>query len=277
MQSDGNVGIGLTSPNAKLYVFDNSANYNAVNIKQINLGGHGLQIDVKSTSGSQNLFLAESIDGSGTINQGSEFIIKSNGNVGIGSNNPTEKLDVEGSIQVDGDYTYETAKTRVYSLGETDFNIGDPRSGILYRVWGNGGVSIINSTAQYGHAGRFSAPVHLPNGAKVDSIKVFFIDNSDSHATASLLGTNNDGAYMSFRFLKRLNSGGAIGIGDVTTSSSSSSVNSLLLNNIPSNLIINNQNNTYYFDVYSNHWSENNKVDMKVISVLIYYTVTKAD
>ncbi len=98
----GKVGIGLGSPGAKLHVLDYSAN-NAVNIKQNHSGGHGLQIDVKSTSGSQNLFLAESIDGSGNVNQGSVFIIKSDGRVGIGTNNPNtnSKLDVNGTIRIE--------------------------------------------------------------------------------------------------------------------------------------------------------------------------------
>ena len=92
----GNVGIGLGSPGAKLHVLDNSTN-NAVNIKQNNMAGHGLQIDVMTNNSSQNLLYARSSV------PNSDFIIKSDGRIGVGMNNPNtnSKLDVNGTIRIE--------------------------------------------------------------------------------------------------------------------------------------------------------------------------------
>ncbi len=93
--STGKVGIGTTSPHGNL------------GIKQ----GHGDWITLERTAGSgywhiHNPSTQERIEigytsDSGTTRWGM-FVIKDNGNVGIGTNSPTAKLDVNGNLKVRG-------------------------------------------------------------------------------------------------------------------------------------------------------------------------------
>ena len=108
IETGGNVGIGTTSPSAKLHVlsttlgsdlafFRNDAD--AVNITIKTLSSLGI---IKSGAGDD---LQLSSNGSDT--QG--IRITQAGNVGIGNTTPTEKLDVTGNIKASGSVTSDTA------------------------------------------------------------------------------------------------------------------------------------------------------------------------
>jgi hypothetical protein len=100
IQSNGNVGIGTTTPAVKLEVlgttytanFQNTAASNTpvVSIQQLNAGGNdaaqGLHIDARSVGSALDIF-----------NNAIPLLrVKTNGNVGIGTTNPVTKLDVNG-------------------------------------------------------------------------------------------------------------------------------------------------------------------------------------
>jgi hypothetical protein len=91
----GNIGIGTTTPNAKLDVSGD-----------IMLGGPGTGTLYPSTSGQNIAIRARASDiifGSSTPVD--YMIIKNGGNVGIGQSNPTYKLDVSGNTNVAGNIT----------------------------------------------------------------------------------------------------------------------------------------------------------------------------
>ena len=95
--SGGNVGIGTTSLDVKLAVHDTSdPTIELKNSSTFALAGIGL-IDEGSTSGS--LALKSRLAGGGLLTR---VVVKGNGNVGIGTTNPLQKLDVHGSIAING-------------------------------------------------------------------------------------------------------------------------------------------------------------------------------
>lgn len=80
----GNVGIGTTSPNSKFELIDS--------------GNTGLRVQTNTAGGtvaSFGGFGAFRVDAPGIV--GGRFTMLENGNVGIGNNNPTEKLSVAGN------------------------------------------------------------------------------------------------------------------------------------------------------------------------------------
>jgi hypothetical protein len=93
--ADGNVGIGTLSPVSKLHV-DVAASPNPIG---------AVTIDVASFETTQNAqasyFLRVRDIGASSLPP--HFLIRGDGNVGIGTSQPTEKLSVNGNVTVTGD------------------------------------------------------------------------------------------------------------------------------------------------------------------------------
>jgi len=102
LQPNGNVGIGTTNPEAKLHLFDSTRG----NIKMLRTSGLG---DDFSYDGGNDSFFAFTHygqdsgqtkfiwnDGTGKTDL---LTIKNKGNVGIGTSEPSEKLEVAGNVK----------------------------------------------------------------------------------------------------------------------------------------------------------------------------------
>ena len=110
---NGNVGIGTTTPNAKLDIFGNSyestniilaANYPNRYLWRLKTIDRGNSIDMDFTSSDISdeqeavLKLSRSNSGRPEFQLYNNAIVANNGNVGIGTENPTSKLTVAGNI-----------------------------------------------------------------------------------------------------------------------------------------------------------------------------------
>ena len=96
----GNVGIGTTSPGAKLDVSVSTAGDYAALINNTNsTNGYGLLARTASTGTSSYAFAARA--GSSDI-----FVVRADGNVGIGTTSPGYKLDISGSLRATGESTF---------------------------------------------------------------------------------------------------------------------------------------------------------------------------
>src|SRR5690606_34408766 len=200
--------------------------------------------------------------------------ITSAGNVGIGTISPSQLLDVDngGSIEVDGEYTYETAKIRTLSIPINALNQkkNETSSASSYLVhesyvsgyygesgycYFKGGTTGIEAVA--------TAPVYLPDGATVTELKVKWFDqNSTQNATVSL---------NSIPFTTINNTVMA----SVSTSGSATSTSGLATgtDSTISSAVINNSNNAYYVKMESFE----NTSNLGFAKIVITYTVDKAD
>ncbi|HVY72513.1 MAG TPA: immunoglobulin-like domain-containing protein [Candidatus Paceibacterota bacterium] len=115
----GNVGIGVTAPQAKL------------NVLSANNAGVSDLLFTYDASGNYRSGIANNFDGSTLANNKMFFLVSNasattqatvmtlvgNGNVGIGNTNPQYKLDVSGDINVSSGSCFRVAGTCLYATG----------------------------------------------------------------------------------------------------------------------------------------------------------------
>jgi uncharacterized protein YaiE (UPF0345 family) len=90
-KTTGNVGIGTTNPTATLYVNQSSNGQPAAHF--YNAGGSGIGVEINVAGTGSGTIAALDVQSGGT----SRFRVVQNGNVGIGTTNPGEKLTVSGA------------------------------------------------------------------------------------------------------------------------------------------------------------------------------------
>jgi len=123
---------------------------------------------------------------------GTTQLVLSGGNVGIGIAVPAAKLDVNGSLKVNGSLTIPTT-TRILSLPCAAF---DPSSSTLSHSRCTSSVlHVIGSTA--GTTASFNAPVFLPDGAAITLMEAVVKDSDGSQNITVELRRAGDGAAYS--------------------------------------------------------------------------------
>ncbi|MEM7551343.1 MAG: hypothetical protein AAF363_16805 [Bacteroidota bacterium] len=101
--NSGNVGIGTSSPNRKLTIQSSSAAYS--NLKANN-GTYELLVGADDGGGIISTMTNHDLDIRAGVNS-TKIKVKANGNIGIGTNSPSAKLDVVGSSELNGEVTID--------------------------------------------------------------------------------------------------------------------------------------------------------------------------
>lgn len=167
----GNVGIGTSTPPVKLNVNGGI---------DISLGGGGYFLvgDTASTNiGMDNNEIMSRNNGSTSpifINRegGNVILNETEGNVGIGTNSPSQKLHINGNLFVDGDITYEN-DTSYITIAPGAFV--PQQESYNYQ---NNGYRLFNQAASSAY---FQAEVCLPHGAEIIGFTTYWIDFSSSY------------------------------------------------------------------------------------------------
>jgi len=92
--STGNLGIGLASPTSRLHVNDDTNDGYVARFSQDNATGYGVLIDVDGTDNTDPALVVNNAAGT------TGLYVSQAGNVGIGNTTPTQKLDVNGTVEL---------------------------------------------------------------------------------------------------------------------------------------------------------------------------------
>ena len=154
--SSGNVGIGATSPTARLTV------QTAADAQAINIIGRSDGLGYLQFFGSNGTTLNGSIYGATTglgfnTSSGQKMTILSSGNVGIGTTSPSEKLQVDGNIKLSSDAPIINATSTNNSSGlrynttgtASDTHRFQYNGSTQLNIKNNGNVGIATTTPAY--------------------------------------------------------------------------------------------------------------------------------
>jgi hypothetical protein len=185
ISSSGNVGIGSSSPSAKLDIRQTSA-------------ATGLKVFTNDTSTS---YIAQFIGYDNSLGDTTRMVVQAGGNVGIGTSSPAYLLDVSGSSR----HGYRTADNH-YFTGSVNI------SGSLNATasWANNvltasslvaanSYTITNLTASNISASGTSSFGYVGIGTTLPSAKLTIVENTNG-GTINLVGrTSDDTAAINFR------------------------------------------------------------------------------
>lgn len=190
-----------------------------------------------------------------------------NSRVGIGTATPNQELDVEGDIEIDGEYEYESAKTRTYAVSAAAFTPLQGNSG-LATTQGLEIGGFLSGNARWiaggtlGDVGYMYAPVNLPNGAIVTEVIFYVYDNDAGEEVTGNMYRQQFGISSTTVMATTAGSG-------VVAQPASTSISDVTINNST----IDNSSYSYYLRFNT----EENNNQLRVYGARLRYTVTQAD
>ena len=172
----GRVGIGMDAPPHTLSLNGGSSN-SEISLINSSTGlseNDGLRIGMSSDGLDSWIWNTET----GPLNFGtsnlSRLLIASNGNVGIGTEGPSAKLEVNGDVKVGGNITYSAAKTG-YISGSA---LATGRSLSSTGSFNYASHGIYNNGAG---SGDYMIPFDLPNGVTITEVVVYGYDGDATY------------------------------------------------------------------------------------------------
>ena len=273
--SNGNVGIGTTTPNAPLsfpaVLGSKITLYPGVS-GDVGLGVQGNLLQIYSDYA--GAAVAFGYGGSSSFHE--NMRVEGGGNVGIGTSNPFAKLDVAGNARA-SEFDYTTPREFWYSIPASAFTSYNDRVLFKESITGYEGAYFGVST-QYNDYPIMVAPVNLPHHATVTQVTVYYYDNSfQFDINVSLYRKDHTGGYELMGQYKRG------GLNWIPGSRSDDLVNPHTLSNNLDHPVIDNAAYSYHLRVFSDaggvlgeqlsYWDGS---DMRVKSIVIKYTLSSA-
>ncbi|MBK6523238.1 MAG: hypothetical protein IPG08_13465 [Sphingobacteriaceae bacterium] len=190
--------------------------------------------------------------------------ILANGNVGIGTAIPNEKLEVAGNIKVPAanEYLYASPKAKIISVPGASFL---PENSAVYgRAMITGNVYVSNGTP--GSVAYLDAGVNLPDGATVTGIDAYVVDNDAAYNVSLVQLWRNDGSTAT-------SYGNVVNMAQTAGTTGLNANIQILSDNTINNPLIDNSLYTYYLRFGGMQANS----DIRIVKVLISYTINKAD
>jgi len=188
----GNLGIGTSSPSARLHVTSSAAGAYGGIIHNTSATGEGLTVRGGSTS-SQNALVVQNNTG------GDLFNVRSDGNVGIGTSSPEAPIDAEGSAALVANFNSTDANGGYVRFQNSGTSIGDIGAGAAVLSGGTAGDFGITS-----RSGNLVLGTGTTERMSIDSSGNVGIGTSSPTQKLHLVGSGdtmmlvNDGTYNSF-------------------------------------------------------------------------------
>jgi hypothetical protein len=179
--------------------------------------------------------------------------VDATGNVGIGQLTPSEKLQVEGNISASS-FKYAAPKLLYYSIPDVEFTAQNS-SYLVFNTTAIGGAYISNAPG----TGLLTAPVHLPHGARLVSLRFDFHDASVSQNLIGQLVLQNTTFFTPYTGIESTGSGG---------------FNTQTINYNPG-VLIDNQSFAYRISVSATTGAWNT-ADLRIVRVIIGYEMAEA-
>ncbi len=180
--------------------------------------------------------------------------VGSDGNVGIGTTAPAHRLDVAGTARAEN-FRYTSAQTRYLSLPPSAFR---PRQ--------DSASAIVESAAGETYyvaaigTGNFTAPLNLPDGARITAVRAWVVDNSAAGNLAVNLMRRGYGAPGYSTIASGDTIGAIAGVQEVDCLTIEHTVN--------------NETDTYIISVFSSNWDG---ILTSIRGVRVTYTVPAPD
>jgi len=203
----GSLGIGITSPQARLHISSS-----AISTPTVLVGRYNGQSSIKASSDANGGYLSLDSSGSSTIINhyvtDNVWIATGGGNVGVGSNNPTARLHVKGLGTTSSTTTLrvENTNTSASLIVLDDGNIGIGTTNPQFKLDLSGSLRMPNNAGLY------------MNSTTGDAIQTFYLDSGNNlnfAATASGDTYFREGSNI----LIRLVNGGSLYLGGTTATS----------------------------------------------------------
>lgn len=178
----GRVGIGLAAPALSLDVSETLGLRNAAAWDHLYFTHDGSTAFINAGGADTGLALRLGTGGTGSYGDQTYtevMRLRPNGRVGIGTSNPQQALDVNGTTRAT-DFAYSAAQTRYLSLGSGAFVSSAPQAYSANITIGSATgsplmINVIGGTS--GQPAYLVAPVQLPQGATITSISITALDN----------------------------------------------------------------------------------------------------